>query len=182
MPKGCGAGDRGRGCGPGAASTCGAGPFWVGPARIRVEGSPSRPLLGASQIRSSLWRKNSAGSAIPMAAAACGTKAMALFKRTLVLSPAAAPRGPGAGTAPRGCCLPPAAWPCKDWPRGEGGRLWSRLPQSHSHSCSSTSPTAVCLVCPQDSLSSSLKTCYKYLNQTSRSFAAVIQALDGEMR
>ncbi|XP_030668229.1 squalene synthase isoform X2 [Nomascus leucogenys] len=122
------------------------------------------------------------GAAIPMAAAACGTKAMALFKRTLVLSPAAAPRGPGAGTAPRGCCLPPAAWPCKDWPRGEGGRLWSRLPQSHSHSCSSTSPTAVCLVCPQDSLSSSLKTCYKYLNQTSRSFAAVIQALDGEMR
>uniref|UniRef100_A0A8C5L331 Squalene synthase n=1 Tax=Jaculus jaculus TaxID=51337 RepID=A0A8C5L331_JACJA len=34
----------------------------------------------------------------------------------------------------------------------------------------------------QDSLSSSLQTCYKYLNQTSRSFAAVIQALDGEMR
>ncbi|XP_073911392.1 squalene synthase isoform X3 [Castor canadensis] len=34
----------------------------------------------------------------------------------------------------------------------------------------------------KDSLSSSLKTCYKYLNQTSRSFAAVIQALDGEMR
>ncbi|ERE90221.1 squalene synthase [Cricetulus griseus] len=34
----------------------------------------------------------------------------------------------------------------------------------------------------QDSLSSSLKTCYKYLNQTSRSFAAVIQALDGEIR
>ncbi|KAB1275622.1 Squalene synthase [Camelus dromedarius] len=33
-----------------------------------------------------------------------------------------------------------------------------------------------------DSLSSSLKTCYKYLNQTSRSFAAVIEALDGEMR
>lgn len=34
----------------------------------------------------------------------------------------------------------------------------------------------------QDSLSSSLKTCYKYLNQTSRSFAAVIQALDGDIR
>jgi farnesyl-diphosphate farnesyltransferase len=31
-------------------------------------------------------------------------------------------------------------------------------------------------------LSSSLKTCYKYLNQTSRSFAAVIQALDGDIR
>ncbi|KAL2761608.1 squalene synthase isoform 3 [Daubentonia madagascariensis] len=119
-----------------------------------------------------------------MAAAACGTKAMSFFKRTLVLSPAAAPRGPGAGTAPRGCPLPPTAWPCKDWPRGEGGcgRLWSRLAHSHPHSCSSTSPTAVCLLCPQDSLSSSLKTCYKYLNQTSRSFAAVIEALDGEMR
>ncbi|XP_006864385.1 PREDICTED: squalene synthase isoform X3 [Chrysochloris asiatica] len=34
----------------------------------------------------------------------------------------------------------------------------------------------------QDSLSSSLKTCYKYLNQTSRSFAVVIQGLDEEMR
>ncbi|KAK1339625.1 hypothetical protein QTO34_018179 [Cnephaeus nilssonii] len=34
----------------------------------------------------------------------------------------------------------------------------------------------------QDSLSSRLKTCYKYLHQTSRSFAVVIQALDEEMR
>ncbi|XP_026512141.1 squalene synthase isoform X3 [Terrapene carolina triunguis] len=34
----------------------------------------------------------------------------------------------------------------------------------------------------QDALSDNLKTCYKYLNQTSRSFAAVIQALDGELR
>uniref|UniRef100_A0A8D0B8W8 Squalene synthase n=1 Tax=Salvator merianae TaxID=96440 RepID=A0A8D0B8W8_SALMN len=34
----------------------------------------------------------------------------------------------------------------------------------------------------QDSLSASLRLCYKYLNQTSRSFAAVIQALDGELR
>ncbi|XP_060105847.1 squalene synthase isoform X2 [Heteronotia binoei] len=34
----------------------------------------------------------------------------------------------------------------------------------------------------EDSLSDSLRTCYKYLNQTSRSFAAVIQALDGELR
>ena len=34
----------------------------------------------------------------------------------------------------------------------------------------------------QDSLSSSLKTCYMYLRQTSRSFASVIQALDEEMR
>ncbi|XP_003479432.2 squalene synthase isoform X2 [Cavia porcellus] len=34
----------------------------------------------------------------------------------------------------------------------------------------------------QDALSSSMKTCYKYLNQTSRSFAVVIQALDGDLR
>ncbi|KAM3930269.1 squalene synthase isoform 2-T2 [Leptodactylus fuscus] len=34
----------------------------------------------------------------------------------------------------------------------------------------------------RDSMSDSLQTCYKYLNQTSRSFAAVIQALDGELR
>ncbi|TRY86758.1 hypothetical protein DNTS_004240 [Danionella cerebrum] len=34
----------------------------------------------------------------------------------------------------------------------------------------------------QESMSDSLRTCYAYLNQTSRSFAAVIQALDGELR
>ncbi|XP_053314619.1 squalene synthase-like [Spea bombifrons] len=34
----------------------------------------------------------------------------------------------------------------------------------------------------QDSMSDSLQTCYRYLNETSRSFAAVIQALDGELR
>ncbi|NXH10393.1 FDFT synthase, partial [Bucco capensis] len=33
-----------------------------------------------------------------------------------------------------------------------------------------------------DSLGRGLRTCYRYLNQTSRSFAAVIQALDGELR
>ncbi|XP_018121501.1 squalene synthase isoform X2 [Xenopus laevis] len=33
-----------------------------------------------------------------------------------------------------------------------------------------------------DSMSDSLQTCYRYLNETSRSFAAVIQALDGELR
>ncbi|XP_026857211.2 squalene synthase isoform X2 [Electrophorus electricus] len=34
----------------------------------------------------------------------------------------------------------------------------------------------------QESMSESLRTCYAFLNQTSRSFAAVIQALDGELR
>ncbi|XP_044158888.1 squalene synthase-like [Bufo gargarizans] len=34
----------------------------------------------------------------------------------------------------------------------------------------------------RDSMSDSLQTCYKYLNQTGRSFAAVINSLDGELR
>ncbi|XP_077188687.1 squalene synthase-like isoform X2 [Paroedura picta] len=34
----------------------------------------------------------------------------------------------------------------------------------------------------EDALRDSLRTCYTYLNQTSRSFAAVIRALDGELR
>ncbi|KAI2652338.1 Squalene synthase [Labeo rohita] len=42
-------------------------------------------------------------------------------------------------------------------------------------------PAYVCFSC-QDSMSETLRTCYAYLNQTSRSFAAVIQALDGELR
>lgn len=114
-------------------------------------------------------------AALPMAATS-STKAMALVKRTLVLSPVAAPRTPG--SPPRGCSWSPTAWPCKDWSRARSPAA-SCLPQPH---CCSTSATTVCLLCPQDSLSSSLKTCYKYLNQTSRSFAAVIQALDGEIR
>ncbi|CAM5098728.1 unnamed protein product [Eretmochelys imbricata] len=42
--------------------------------------------------------------------------------------------------------------------------------------------TAVMPPLDQDALSDRLKICYRYLNQTSRSFAAVIQALDGELR
>ncbi|XP_036096507.1 squalene synthase isoform X2 [Molossus molossus] len=128
--------------------------------------------------------KFGAGSTILMAAASCGTKAMSLFKRTLVLSPAAAPKG--MGTPSRCCPLPPAAWPSKDWARGEGVFVRLLSPTAaglcpQSHSCS-TSATSVCLLCPQDSLSSGLKTCYKYLHQTSRSFSVVIQALDEELR
>ncbi|XP_042298532.1 squalene synthase-like isoform X2 [Sceloporus undulatus] len=40
----------------------------------------------------------------------------------------------------------------------------------------------VMLKMDQDSLSDSLCLCYRYLNQTSRSYAAVIQMLDGELR
>ncbi|XP_039604386.1 squalene synthase isoform X1 [Polypterus senegalus] len=42
-------------------------------------------------------------------------------------------------------------------------------------------PVFLCFSC-QESMSESLRTCYHYLNETSRSFAAVIQALDGELR
>lgn len=167
---------------------------WAGPVDSRL---PAASLLGWRESRptprwalpSFAWvgRKNCAGPANLMAAAACGIKAMSLFKRTLVLSPTAAPRATSTGISPRGCSLPPTTCPSKDWPRREGvcRRLWSPTAAGHlpqSQSCSSTSPTSVCLLCPQDSLSSSLKTCYKYLRQTSRSFASVIQALDEEMR
>ncbi|KAG8506285.1 Squalene synthase, partial [Galemys pyrenaicus] len=98
-------------------------------------------------------------------------------QRTLVRSPALALRGAGTG----------CPWPLEDWPQGDSGfgfGLWSpagrRLPLPQP--CCSACPTAPALLCPQDSLSSSLRTCYKYLNQTSRSFSAVIEALDGEMR
>ncbi|KAM4837298.1 squalene synthase isoform 1-T1 [Thomomys bottae] len=106
-----------------------------------------------------------------MAAAVCSTKAMALLKRTWVLSPGAPRRG--------------RPWPPKDAPhRPSGGRPGRGAP---ALPCAgppppAAPPTVPALLCPQDSLSSSLKTCYKYLNQTSRSFAAVIQALDGELR
>nr|XP_005008182.1 squalene synthase isoform X1 [Cavia porcellus] len=133
---------------------------------------PLAPLGGCLPPCPSQGRNNACGSAVPMAAAACSFKAMGLFKRTWVLSPAAAPRGGSRS---------PAAWPCKDWSRlrSLAGRL--PPPHAHSHACSSAPSSASCL-CPQDALSSSMKTCYKYLNQTSRSFAVVIQALDGDLR
>ncbi|XP_052391273.1 squalene synthase isoform X1 [Carassius gibelio] len=60
-----------------------------------------------------------------------------------------------------------------------GCRLVTRPPphplRTHRH------PASVCFSC-QDSMSETLRSCYAYLNQTSRSFAAVIQALDGELR
>lgn len=97
-----------------------------------------------------------------MATAACGAKALSLLQRTLWRSPL------------RGCPVPTAVRPCGHWPCSAGGERRSRA------------PTIPCLsvpcLCPQDTLSSGLRTCYKYLDQTSRSFSAVIQALDEELR
>ncbi|XP_074065616.1 squalene synthase isoform X1 [Macrotis lagotis] len=119
-------------------------------------------------------------------AAACCTKAGALFKLTLGLTPAAAPRasGIGVGSSPRCGVFAFCPWTAREWCRGEGACYWPpplpRLPQPRASSTSTS--TSTCLLGPQDTLSDGLKTCYKYLNQTSRSFAAVIQALDSELR
>ncbi|XP_012993915.1 squalene synthase isoform X1 [Esox lucius] len=71
-----------------------------------------------------------------------------------------------------------------------GGRLgekgvqegcWAARPTALRTVGSFRFPAYFCFSC-QESMSESLRTCYLYLNQTSRSFAAVIQALDGELR
>ncbi|XP_053565523.1 squalene synthase isoform X1 [Bombina bombina] len=103
-----------------------------------------------------------------MASVNCKT-AVSLFKRTLGLGPAQKPsgqrslltvsrlqeRGLKEGRTVQKCFAPHNLATCRFHP--------ACLPQ-------------------QDSMSESLQTCYSYLNETSRSFAAVIQALDGELR
>lgn len=65
---------------------------------------------------------------------------------------------------------------------GRSGALEARLAARAPHPLRALRhPANVCFSC-QDSMSDTLRTCYAYLNQTSRSFAAVIQALDGELR
>ncbi|XP_075057318.1 squalene synthase isoform X1 [Mixophyes fleayi] len=103
-----------------------------------------------------------------MASANCKV-AVALFKRTLCLGPAQKPAGQRSLlTVSR---------------LQERGLKEGRTVQK----CFAPQNLSVCRFHPvslprQDSMSDSLQTCYKYLNETSRSFAAVIQALDGELR
>ncbi|OCT79094.1 squalene synthase isoform X1 [Xenopus laevis] len=103
-----------------------------------------------------------------MASVNCKT-AVSLFKRTLSLGPAQKPCGQRSLlTASR----------LQDRGLKEGRTV---------QICFAPQSQAVCRVHPvyflqQDSMSDSLQTCYRYLNETSRSFAAVIQALDGELR
>lgn len=100
-------------------------------------------------------------AAAPMAA---GSRAVSVLRRTLTLSPPRKPpraAGQRRGQQQQRCGAPPAPPPAVA-PRFQ--------------------PTAPGPLCPQDSLGCGLRTCYRYLNQTSRSFAAVIQALDGELR
>lgn len=100
----------------------------------------------------------------PMAA---GSRAVSVLRRTLTLSPPRkAPRAAGRrrGQQQQQHCGAPAVPPA---PPPAAPRL---------------QPAPRVPLCPQDSLGCGLRTCYRYLNQTSRSFAAVIQALDGELR
>lgn len=107
--------------------------------------------------------------AVLMAGACCKCPVtLSVFKRSLWVAPR------GCSSAPR---YQPACW-----------RLGERGLQEASRASSAVRPAgfyrhtaSLCLSC-QESMSESLRTCYVYLNQTSRSFAAVIQALDGELR
>ncbi|KAL2082192.1 hypothetical protein ACEWY4_022010 [Coilia grayii] len=79
----------------------------------------------------------------------------------------------------------PASRPIHTWGRlGERGALdgWLAARPSALKTVSSyRHPVFLCFSC-KEAMSDSLRTCYVYLNQTSRSFAAVIQALDGDLR
>lgn len=104
-----------------------------------------------------------------MAGACCKCPvSLSVFKRSLSVAPR------GCGSAPRSLLL--------GWRLGERGLQEAARPSSALRPAGFYRHTTfLCLSC-QESMSESLRTCYLYLNQTSRSFAAVIQALDGELR
>ncbi|MCI4395816.1 hypothetical protein PGIGA_G00196380 [Pangasianodon gigas] len=104
-----------------------------------------------------------------MAGVCCkSTAPLSVFKRTLsVRSSASAPRSAPVACGRRGA--------------QEGCALLAR--PLHLHTVGPhRHPTHLFCSSVQESMSESLRMCYVYLNQTSRSFAAVIQALDGELR
>uniref|UniRef100_A0ACB8G9C6 Farnesyl-diphosphate farnesyltransferase n=1 Tax=Sphaerodactylus townsendi TaxID=933632 RepID=A0ACB8G9C6_9SAUR len=115
--------------------------------------------------------------------ASCSSKAAAsLFKRTLALSPP--PRAAGGGCGRCGASGSPCATSLGGGRlRSAGSRLLQPpLPPSSPPRFLAAQPHSPPLLFLQNSLSDGLRTCFRYLNQTSRSFAAVIQALDGELR
>ncbi|XP_017278673.1 squalene synthase isoform X1 [Kryptolebias marmoratus] len=85
--------------------------------------------------------------------------------------------------APRGCgSAPRSAFLLQGRRLGERGLQEAARPRSALRPAGFHRQTALlCLPC-QAAMTETLRTCYVYLNQTSRSFAAVIQALDGELR
>lgn len=111
-------------------------------------------------------------------ASSCSSKAAAsLFKRTLAFSP---PRGGGCGRS--GGPGPSCTTSLGSGRFRSGGSRLLPPPPALPPRFLATQPLSPPVLFLQDSLSDSLRTCYRYLNQTSRSFAAVIQALDGELR
>ncbi|XP_056150061.1 squalene synthase isoform X1 [Lampris incognitus] len=105
-----------------------------------------------------------------MAGVCCKCPAsLSIFKRSLLVSPRS---------------FGPAPWPrvlggCRPGERGAAEGCWAVRPGALR--AAHRRPVFLCFSC-QESMTESLRTCYVYLNQTSRSFAAVIQALDGELR
>ncbi|GAA6098416.1 squalene synthase isoform X1, partial [Tachysurus ichikawai] len=104
-----------------------------------------------------------------MAGVCCkSTAPFSVFKRTLsVRNTASAPRSAPVGCGRRGA--------------QDGCALLAR-PLHHYTTGLHRYPTHLFCSSVQESMSESLRACYVYLNQTSRSFAAVIQALDGDLR
>lgn len=113
-------------------------------------------------------------AAPPAAPMAAGCRAVSVLRRTLTVSP---PRNP-AGTAGRRRGQQRQQQQCRyQLCRYQLYRYQQCQPPAAPRFQPRCAP-----LCPQDSLGCGLRTCYRYLNQTSRSFAAVIQALDGELR
>ncbi|CAK6962306.1 squalene synthase isoform X1 [Scomber scombrus] len=104
-----------------------------------------------------------------MAGACCKCQvSLTVFKRSLSVAPR------GSGSAARSL-LP-------GWRMAERGLQEAARPSSALRPAGLYRHTVFSYLSCQESMSDSLRTCYLYLNQTSRSFAAVIQALDGELR
>lgn len=102
-----------------------------------------------------------------MAGACCKCPvSLSVFKRSL-------------SVAPRGCSQRSHLM---GWRLGERGLQEVARPSSAFRPVGFYRHTGFLCLSYQESMSESLRTCYLYLNQTSRSFAAVIQALDGELR
>lgn len=122
-------------------------------------------VLATCQLQSTCYDFVRNLSCMHMAGVCCkSTAPLSVFKRTLsVRNSASAPR-----SAPVVC--------------GRRGAVLARPLHLHTVSPHRHPTQLFCSSFVQESMSESLRACYVYLNQTSRSFAAVIQALDGELR
>ncbi|XP_072120780.1 squalene synthase isoform X1 [Mobula birostris] len=107
---------------------------------------------------------------LALRAVQCDSRRTALPQPRLLLCPCPCQRSPALDRLSSAPCL--SCWARRT--AGNGPARPSTSPRKAFFSATSLSS--------EDSISETLKTCYMYLNQTSRSFAAVIQALDGDLR